>query len=333
MCLSVCILAEHFPRLLSFQMFFYANTAVSVDKADFWEKSYLLRQVRCQILDVGRAAPSGASDRASVVNDKKGVGQRESISCPLFIKDIAKSIVSAGKSLQLIRHIPMTSSEGSCCGIDGFGNLNKGVDREESIAGLTLSEVFCVSLAGLVGHGDHVSQYIASKQKLECDDGVIESVRGSEKTWCKFLVDTLLEKRLIETKSPRAYGKSFPHVEVDSMVADLVEKFPLSRSLCQENPVTTVCQKILSKNVDAWKTLNLSRNFSLPPLNDEVLREAIFGGESGSTSSANGTNYTFGFRFGESEHNRSQDDSKMLQILFPFPTLLPSFQVLLMDSL
>lgn len=117
------------------------------------------------------------------------------------------------------------------------------------------------------------------------------------------------------------------------MVADLVEKFPLSRSLCQENPVTTVCQKILSKNVDAWKTLNLSRNFSLPPLNDEVLREAIFGGESGSTSSANGTNYTFGFRFGESEHNRSQDDSKMLQILFPFPTLLPSFQVLLMDSL
>ncbi|KAM5564734.1 gamma-tubulin complex component 5 [Rosa sericea] len=309
------------------EMFFYPNRAVSVDKADFWEKSYLLRQVRGQILDVGRAAPSLASDRASVINDKRGVGQRESISCPLFIKDIAKSIVSAGKSLQLIRHIPMTSlGEGNYCAIDGFGSSNKGVHLEEGIAGLTLSEVFCVSLAGLVGHGDHIFQSIASKQKPESDDGVIESVRSSEKPWCKFLVDTLLEKRLIETNSPHADGKAFPGAKEESMFSDLVDKCPLSRSFCQENPVTTVCQKILSKNGDAWKTLNLSRNFSLPPLNDEVLRAAIFGGDSGSTSSAKGTNYTFGFRFGESEHIRSQDDSKMLQMLFPFPTLLPSFE-------
>ncbi|XP_050363189.1 uncharacterized protein LOC126782071 isoform X2 [Argentina anserina] len=309
------------------EMFFCANRAVSVDKDDFWEKSYLLRQVRCHLLDVGRAAPSCASDHASVINDKKGVGQKESISCPLFIKDIAKSIVSAGKSLQLIRHVPITTSgEGNCFGIDGFGNSNKGVDRGESIAGLTLSEVFCVSLAGLVGHGDHIFQYIASNQILGCDDGVIESLRSSEKTWCKFLVDTLLEKRLIETKSAHGDGKSFPGGKEESMFVDLVEKLTLSRSLCQENPVTTVCQKFLSKNGDAWKTLNFSENFSLPSLNDEVLRNAIFGGESGSTSSANGTNYTFGFRFGESEHNRSQDDSKMLQMVFPFPTLLPSFQ-------
>lgn len=315
-------------------MFFFANRAVSVDKADFWEKSYLLRQVRCQILDVGCTAPSCASDHASVINEKKGVGQRESISCPLFIKDISKSIVSAGKSLQLIRHIPMTSSgEGNYCGIDGFGSSNKGVHCGESIAGLTLSEVFCVSLAGLVGHGDHIFQYIASKQKVESDDGVIESVRSSEKAWCKFLVDTLLEKRFVETKSPYADGKAFCDGKEENMFAGLVNKCPLSRSFCQENPVTTVCQKILSKNGDAWKTLNLSRNLSLPPLNDEVLRNAIFGGERGSTSSAKGTNYTFGFRFGESEYLRSQDDSKMLQMLFPFPTLLPFFEVLVMDSL
>ncbi|BBG94974.1 Spc97 / Spc98 family of spindle pole body component, partial [Prunus dulcis] len=329
------------------EMFFYANRAISVDEADFWEKSYLLRQVQCQMLDVGASASSCASDRISVANDKKGVGQRESIStssfmkgkewndkdlqsCPLFIKDIAKSIVSAGKSLQLIRHIPMTSAvvsrKGNDCEIDGFSSLDKGVQYGHSIAGLTLSEVFCVSLAGLIGHGDHIFQYIYGKQKVESDDGVIVPVKRSEKIWCKFLVDTLAEKRLVDTQSAHEDGKTLPDAKAEKMLAGVVNEFPLSRSFCQENPVLTVCQKTLSKNGDAWKTLNLSRNLCLPPLNDEVLREAIFGRECGSISAAEGTNYTFGFRFGESEYLRSQDDSHMLQVLFPFPTLLPSFQ-------
>ncbi|ONI32857.1 hypothetical protein PRUPE_1G389900 [Prunus persica] len=330
------------------EMFFYANRAISVDEADFWEKSYLLRQIQCQMLDVGASASSCASDRISVANDKKGVGQRESIStfsfmkgkewndkdlqsCPLFIKDIAKSIVSAGKSLQLIRHIPMTSAvvsrKGNDCEIDGFGSLDKGVQYGHSIAGLTLSEVFCVSLAGLIGHGDHIFQYIYGKQKVESDDGVIVPVKRSEKIWCKFLVDTLAEKRLVDTQSAHEDGKTLPDAKEENMLAGVVNEFPLSRSFCQENPVLTVCQKTLSKNGDAWKTLNLSRNLCLPPLNDEILRKAIFGRESGSISADEGTNYTFGFRFGESEYLRSQDDSHMLQVLFPFPTLLPSFQV------
>ncbi|CAB4296421.1 unnamed protein product [Prunus armeniaca] len=329
------------------EMFFYANRAISVDEADFWEKSYLLRQVQCQMLDVGASASSCASDRISVANDKKGVGQRESIStssfmkgkewnnkdlqsCPLFIKDIAKSIVSAGKSLQLIRHIPMTSAvvsrKGNDCEIDGFGCLDKGVQHGHSIAGLTLSEVFCVSLAGLIGHGDLIFQYIYGKQKVESDDGVIVPVKRSEKIWCKFLVDTLAEKRLVDSQSAHEDGKTLPDAKEENMHAGVVNEFPLSRSFCQENPVLTVCQKTLSKNGDAWKTLNLSRNLCLPPLNDEVLRKAIFGQESGSISAAEGTNYTFGFQFGESEYLRSQDDSHMLQALFPFPTLLPSFQ-------
>lgn len=295
-------------------MFFYANKAISVDEADFWEKSYLLRQVQYQMLDVGTSA--------SMTSFMKGkeCGNKDLQSCPLFIKDIAKSIVSAGKSLQLIRHIPMTSSvvyrNGNDSEVDGFGRFNKGVYHGQSIAGLTLSEVFCVSLAGLIGHGDHIFQHISTKQKVESEDSVIVPVKCSEKIWCKFLVDTLAEKRVTE-----------PDVNEEKKFAGVVNGFPHSRSFCQENPVLTVCQKILSKNGDAWKSLNLSRNLCLPPLNDEALRKAIFGVESGSTSLAEGTNYTFGFRFGESEYLRSQDDSHMLQTLFPFPTLLPSVQV------
>lgn len=184
-----------------------------------------------------------------------------------------------------------------------------------------------MSLAGLIGHGDHIFQHISTKQKVESDDSVIVPVKCSEKIWCKFLVDTLAEKRVTEPESARDNGKGFTDANEEKMFAGVVNGFPHSRSFCQENPVLTVCQKILSKNGDAWKSLNFSRNLCLPPLNDEALRKAIFGVESGSTSLAEGTNYTFGFRFGESEYLRSQDDSLMLQSLFPFPTLLPSVQV------
>ena len=79
--------------------------------------------------------------------------------------------------------------------------------------------------------------------------------------------------------------------------------------------------------------MNISQKFCLPSLNDEVLRKAIFGGESTAFSDSEGTNYTFGFQFGESEYHRSQDDRKLLGMLFPFPTILPSFQVFLLGSL
>ena len=101
----------------SFQMFFYANKAISVDEADFWEKSYLLRRIQYQKLDV-----SDITNRILLRNDKKEMSGRESISmsipikgkeqnnsniqtCPSFIKEIAMAIVSSGKSLQLIQHL------------------------------------------------------------------------------------------------------------------------------------------------------------------------------------------------------------------------------------
>ncbi|KAL5189676.1 Spindle pole body component 97 [Glycine soja] len=58
----------------------------------------------------------------------------------------------------------------------------------------------------------------------------------------------------------------------------------------------------------------------------EGLRKAIFGGENAAFSDSEGMNYTFGFHFGESEYLRSQDDRKLLEMLFPFPTILPLFQ-------
>ncbi|KAI8523282.1 hypothetical protein RHMOL_Rhmol13G0061200 [Rhododendron molle] len=318
------------------EMFFYANKAVSVKEADFWEKSYLLRQRRFEILIV-----SGTPTCIPLTDDKKEVAGRESISvsspikgkdqnnreiqvCPLFIKEIATEIVSAGKSLQLIQHAPMMFLRGSGRGAnDEVGNCKSvSSNNVPSKTGLTLSEVFCLSLTGLIGHGDHISKYFLQEEpfnskiaplirpfvdieKLEGGNGEnLPAITCSEKVWYKFLVD----------------------MKDKSSDAGEVDKFSFKKSFCPENPVITVCQNSLDENKDAWSALNLSSNFYLPPLNDEGLRNAIFGGKGEPFCTAKGTNYASGFQFGESGHLRSQDDTKMLEVLFPFPTLLPPLQ-------
>ncbi|TXG52340.1 hypothetical protein EZV62_021509 [Acer yangbiense] len=342
------------------EMFFYANRAISVDEADFWEKSYLLRLLQCRKLDVEPSALTSDNRGVHITNEKKEVGERESISlsrchqiCPLFIKDIAKSIVSAGKSLQLIRHVPTAFASVSCKNndnrMDVLGSSNDAIDlskihRGQSIAGLTLAEIFCVSLAGLVGHGDHICRYFWQDNdcKSEIIPSLVSSMNGqmagngngeslpaltcSEKMWYKFLVDTLLQKRVIDLKFANKVPGGFPYMKEENMATDTDNQLATKKSFCPENPVITLCETLLHKNSDAWKALNLSRNFYLPPLNDEILRKAVLGGDSEDSSEVKGTNYAFGFQFGKSEYLRSQYDSKLLENLFPFPTLLPSFQ-------
>ncbi|XP_057973341.1 uncharacterized protein LOC131161533 [Malania oleifera] len=345
------------------EMFFYANKTILVDEADFWEKSYLLRPVQYCKLD----AQTSADVRVTSSNDKNEMAGKEFFCisssvkgnewtnkdhyvCPIFLKDIAKSIISAGKSLQLIQHISTTSSAVSGRGgdndIDRFGSSKIASDFSpihnwQSIAGLTLSEAFCVSLAGLIGHGDHISKYFwhdgpcnskilplfesnVEKQNLVKSNGENLSVLTcSEKIWCKFLVDALSQKGKIDLESAQKDANGFPDAKEKNISPCVADNLPSHQSFCPENPVITVCQTLLKQNRDSCNSLNLSRNFHLPSLNDEDLRKAIFGGKSSNTK---GTNYGFGFQLGESKYLASQDDAKLLEELFPFPTLLPSFQ-------
>lgn len=340
------------------EMFFYANRAISVDKIEFWEKSYVLRQLQCWKLDTESSSLTPESSRVRETNEKRQNGLRESISlsssvkglqaCPLFIKDIAKSIISAGKSLQLIRHVSSKSNDN---GIECLGNFNYGSDwstvhRGQSIAGLTLSEIFCISLAGLIGHGDHIFRYFWQDDSCESEfipslpsymndqmtrNGNTETLAvliHSEKTWFKFLLDTLLQKGVIDQKSANKVASDVPNMKEEHMGKDIENNLSSQKTFCPENPVISVCDVSLNNNKSSniWNTLNLSRNYYLPPLNDELLRKAVLGAESGNISEVKGTNYAFGFQFGESEHLRSQCDTKLLEVLFPFPTILPSFR-------
>ncbi|XVE68516.1 hypothetical protein DITRI_Ditri09bG0074300 [Diplodiscus trichospermus] len=351
------------------EMFFYANREISVDESDFWEKSYLLRVAQNWKLKVDQSALTYTGECVPGMGNKKETAEKEFVStsgsmkgkeqnnrgilvCPLFIKDMAKSIVSAGKSLQLIRHLPMTSTVCSCKNNDkdnsGFRSyyddcdINK-MNHLRSMAGLTLAETFCVSLAGLLSHGDHISRYfcqvdlskaeITSFLSTDMKEQIMQRRIAeplppssySEKIWYTFLVDSLSKKkgRIDPTDKDSC---CFPDVKAENMVIGVENKYLLRRSFCPENPVITVCQTFLDKNRNSWKALNLSQKFTLPPLNDESLRKAVFGEKSEPDSGLHGTNYTLGFRFGESEHLRAQHDTKLLEDLLPFPTILPSLE-------
>ncbi|ESQ27060.1 hypothetical protein EUTSA_v10018067mg [Eutrema salsugineum] len=333
------------------ELFFTANQAVSVNDAEFWEKSYMLMRV------------AGHKSNVASLNEKKGLSGNDSnlvsdkdrqqnnpVLCPLFIKDICKSIVSAGKSLQLVQHIPSTSSGTSgkiqYHGRNGFGNSGCGLLAEKnnfrSTADLSLSEIFCLTLAGLIGHGDHVSRYLwkdeageweisptlASYVSGELENGMDDKdlpVRTcSERMWYKLLVGVVEEKLAMEAKSEHqsACGVSGVNDENNGLTV----KKALQGLFCHENLVVSVSKMDLQRNKNALNVLNLSHNYCLPSLNDESLLSAVFEGSGVADAGLSGTNYKFGFQFGRSEYLSSQDDTKILETLFPFPTLLPSFQ-------
>ncbi|XP_039002538.1 gamma-tubulin complex component 5 isoform X2 [Hibiscus syriacus] len=344
------------------EMFLYANKAISVDEPEFWEKSYLLRIMQNCNLKVDPYAPNYTHDYAPGMINIKETAEKEFVStsgyvkgkeqnnrdlivCPLFIKDIAKSIVSAGKSLQLICHVPMTSTVSSCKnndkGDDDCGNYNdcdiNMINHWQGMAGVTLAEIFCVSLAGLLGHGDHIPRYLCEcdhhraeiisslsaymkEQNIESGTaGPLPPSTYSEKIWYKFLVNTLLKKDVIDTEPADKDSWFLPDIKAEN-------QYLFQRSFCPENPAITVCRTFLDKNRNSWKPLNLSQKFCLPPLNDECLRKAVFGEKSEVFSGPHGTNYKSGFQFGESEHLRAQHDTELLEVLLPFPTLLPSIK-------
>lgn len=104
---------------LPLQMFFYANSKVAIDQPSFWETSYLFRQKRGRTPGIANV-PLLHTENESSKQVKRGRNEHEPIFsssstkgkvqddmnclvCPVFLKDMAKAIVSAGKSLQLAR--------------------------------------------------------------------------------------------------------------------------------------------------------------------------------------------------------------------------------------
>ncbi|VFQ76629.1 unnamed protein product [Cuscuta campestris] len=312
------------------EMFFYANKAVTVNEAEFWEKSYLLRSknsekfdVLCDSLSLTRARKDmSIRTPASSVQVKGKETGGSGYACPLFMKGISRTILSAGKSLQLIRYAPCMSLIKP---VSGAGST------QCASMGLTLSEIFCISLSALIGYGDHISEYFKLESKIrpsfESFNQEIEKNKSldmpmtSNKEWYKLLRHSISHKRKESNNNDNADS-----IDLKGEKVMLKRVDELQRTFLPENPAMTVSQDFLLRKQDYWDALNLSKNFFLPSLNDDGLRTAVFSENVESSLISKHTNCIYGSQFGESERIRLEEDSKFLEEVFPFPTLLPPFQ-------
>uniref|UniRef100_A0A0E0BUZ6 Gamma-tubulin complex component n=1 Tax=Oryza glumipatula TaxID=40148 RepID=A0A0E0BUZ6_9ORYZ len=183
------------------EMFFYANKAVTIDQPAFWEMSYMLR-VRGPRTDSSSTLADNESIRKKELINQEATAAAAllkssnqgcaDILCPVFLKDIARAILSAGKSFQLVQHVQETHRIQTRevvheFNVDQHGNYisqqkfrpdtssiriqDKREDIIEESAGqfgnnackmgfLTLSESFLICLSGLLENGDHVDDYL-----------------------------------------------------------------------------------------------------------------------------------------------------------------------------
>lgn len=311
------------------EMFFFQNKEVSINDTEFWEKSYLWR------------SPSHHKINVKLCSVTHATHDKELQLSPLFIKEITGAIISAGKTLQLIRHSHV-ASDSRVLKEDELNNINSSssacggprMNHGGSIPGLTLSEVFLVSLSGLIGHGDHVfssfkqddfddliSHLSMSKQEEVSEDGECsEALVNSGKTWFEFLKDTLCE-RGYATRNEKE-----PSEKNKDLAPSCINNFQNLSSFCAENPAMTVCKMSLKINRDTWSALNLSSNFYLYPLDDDALREAIMKTNSTMAFSVKGTNRSDFSEFSGPASFHTREDMNVLERLFPFPTILPSFR-------
>lgn len=324
------------------QLFFYANSNVNIKDADFWDRSYLLKSMKDSGVDAQRSSVTTARDNVASKGDKKETkegelnvsskanewSQNDNLACPLFIKGNAKSIVSAGKSLQLIQHTsPTTSSlprKSNC-------KVKDSNDTKDVLEELTLAESFCTSLASLIGDSNHLTRYIVEsecwKTKVNSSGCYANNVKVKKQQGKGFHGEYYLDNSKEANCSDTEKSGCVRMGQLCNVVSRVSDSMTFSRFFCPENPVITVCQMELCGIKDACKSVNISENFYLPPLNDEILHKSVFGEEFEKAFRPRGMDFMLGFQFSEHEYCHAMADKTQLEKLFPFPTILPSFQV------
>ncbi|KAK8946948.1 hypothetical protein KSP39_PZI006904 [Platanthera zijinensis] len=404
------------------EVFFYANNIITIDQPAYWENSFLFRPVSSMsskpndtlVSRDGESTPRVRRDRGgqeSVPFCSVGGNDQSDIECPMFLKELARPIVSAGKSLQLMQHdradhislfhkrhdsdlydfptsnefggqfnrqdyqqaaSPSTLNTHICeesCSYDFINrklNIHSFTKNYARLMGvLTLSEVFLISLAGLVGDGDHIFEKLIipfperDEMRKSCieKEKMLKGIRedgqisvNHKKFWVKFLAEVISGRRNSRSSS---YQSDFTQDQRSMKVEEPELDSSFHGSMCEDSdvvastfinslyphkPVMMVPRQIVEKQKASWSNLNISQSIHLPPLNDENLREAIYN-QNFSISDANfniqngaslpglsGTDYTFGFQHSEVTQLLADDDIRNLEYLYSFPTLLPSFQ-------
>lgn len=328
------------------ELFFYANKSVAIEDAAFWQHGFCLRHSkpqkstgeyhRIELQDpdpeLQLKDPLNMAFNSSHLQTVKVVeltGHQGKLVCPSFLQHMAKSILSAGKSLQLLQHV-----------------------HRETAGEISGSNLSASSILPSM-NGVRSSCHSLCKQQKEltrqvsitypCAEGSNDSsiFSNSWRQWSMQASNSELRSVLLlsEAKSDNSC------VLVPSDEA--CEKKPAFNVL--GNPFTTSLFPIKKKDPESGtNNMCLSQYIVLPPLNDEDIYKAIFthATTSGSPSefvsipdfhlkntiddnlerlsSSMGTDYGSGFCCGNLLVHHAKMDTSSMERLFLSPTVLPS---------
>lgn len=294
-------------------LFFHANKSVAIEHAAFWQHGFHLR---CFEPWNNSREKQGRKFKGitTLLSSSWGSNTKDRLVCPNFLQPFAKSIISAGKSLQLLQYVRRGAA-----------------DDCNSSEPLLTSSSFLPLAAG--------SRVIPIKQqKAEDIRGpsndlsvqALKDVHFFDSFWHRWTMPTSKQRglpQLLGESSLCEAGRSCFTPGQDQGCETSICRFDFG----EKTPFFfTTLEKL--ESIDKTKDLhsNLVGSCILPPLNDGELREAIFKDVKTRTSAGKcsgterGTDYGHGSGCGNLLMRHAEMDFRAMEHLFSCPTNLPS---------
>ncbi|KAI5075340.1 hypothetical protein GOP47_0009416 [Adiantum capillus-veneris] len=324
------------------ELFFNANKSVAIEDAAFWQNGFHLRYFKPQ-KSIGfdeSQDPEHLSASDMYLQSKEGLNMQQKssytrtvkstdlnsysdkLACPNFLQHVAKSILSAGKSLQLLQHVHSeTAGE--------FSSSDLALKTSSLLPSLKgLGSSYCLSDNERMESMKEVSIPSAGSQGFD-------EASYFKNSWNQWRMQTAksAEKSLSLLVRPEMTA-SLENNEISGTVsASCVSDRHIVPSLVSES---------------ARNSFSLSQSVALPPLDDDDIYEAIFVASDvddslkeractvvvHSTDAVNskmvkgdllvGTDYGTGFGCGSLLVHHAKIDTTAMGQLFPASTMLPS---------
>ncbi|KAH7414738.1 hypothetical protein KP509_14G008400 [Ceratopteris richardii] len=301
------------------ELFFYENKSVGIEDATFWQNGFLLRYYKP---DRSMSDLYGHESKDQTKLSMSASFLQNKVICPKFLQHMAQSILSAGKSLQLLQHVHrentgdgssvgMPSSPSSLhpslrCSFTSSSSLNK--ERIEYVKGASVC--------------------------LPCTDALESS--NFDMSW-----------DILRMEIPNCVQRSFLSEVKPGKTPMLSNDETCDRNIPSSSALTN--SAVPSQNPGSvWDSVLSSQCAIPPPINDDDIYSAIFSichvddsEEEGCSNNADpstiavnlvprkvkiltGTDYSAGYMCGKLLSYQAKMDSVAMQRLFPDATVLPS---------
>eukprot|EP00250_Pteridium_aquilinum_P014873 c22252_g1_i2 orf=130-3138(+) len=334
------------------ELFFYANNSVAIEDAAFWQNGFCFRYFKPQKND-GEIDKLDLQDPEYLLTSNPNLQIRDSLNmgfnslqlqtvkvlyvngyqdklvCPVFLQHVAKSILSAGKSLQLLQHVHRETAIES-----GSSDLS--------------ASSFLPSMSGV-----RSSYHSFCKQQKELMKQVSIPYHCAEVSNDITFFSSSWRQWSLQTSNGGQTSVSL----LGDVKSDISCMLVRSTEVCKRNIASSTSRDQFSNSIFPIKnrdpehgvnSMRLSRFSILPPLNDDDIYKALFAHATTTSGSSNefvsppavhsvtfdnnlehlksltGTDYGSGFGCGNLVVHHANMETSTMESLFSSPTALPS---------